>query len=163
MAAASDLEAQRWLEWPAQSLVPAGKRVQYLSARPGAGPLLPSHLDPHVASLVAIDPARGRLAGMVCLDRDTREIGGWLAPAYRGWGLGAALFGGGAELAHRHLGIATVHAGAHPDNAACVHALTAAGFRPVHGPRTHLQPNGHVIPARWFTHQCDQPSYCEVS
>jgi RimJ/RimL family protein N-acetyltransferase len=39
------------------------------------------------------------------------EIGGWLAPWYRGYGLGASLFAGAAEFAHYHLGIARVTAG----------------------------------------------------
>lgn len=61
---------------------------------------------------------------------ETREIGGWLVPEYRGRGLGAALFTAAAELAHRHLGIAAVRAGTHPGNAACIGALTAAGHDP---------------------------------
>jgi RimJ/RimL family protein N-acetyltransferase len=134
-AGASDPEAQRWLEWPEESLVPASKREQFLSVRPGTGRLLPSRLAPGVISLVAIDPASDRLAGMVAMNRETREIGGCLVPEYRSRGLGAALFAGAAELAHRHLGITTVHAGAHPGNAACIGALTVAGFTPRQGRR----------------------------
>lgn len=160
MAGASDPEAQRWLEWPDKSLVPTGRREQFLSVRPGTGFLLSPRLAPGVVSLVAIDPASNRLAGYVSMTRETHEIGGWLVPGYRGRGLGAVLFAGAAELAHRHLGIATVRAGAHPGNAACIGALTAAGFAPAPGPETHVQPNGHVIPARWFRHECGQAGYC---
>lgn len=160
LAGASDHEAQRWLEWPDKYRVPAGKRERFLSVRPGTGLLLPSRLAPGVIRLVAIDPALDRLAGFVSMDWETREIGGSLVPEYRSRGLGAALFAAGAELAHRHLGITTVHAGAHPGNAACIGALTAAGFTPAPGPVTHVQPNGRVIPARWFRHERDQAGHC---
>jgi RimJ/RimL family protein N-acetyltransferase len=160
LAGASDPEAQRWLEWPGESLVPAGKREHFLSVRPGTGLLVPFRLEPAIISLVAIDPASDRLAGRVSVNWETREIGGWLVPEYRSRGLGAALFAAAAELAHRHLGITAVHAGAHPGNAACIGALTAAGFIPASGPETHVQPNGHVIPTRWFRHQYDQAGSC---
>jgi RimJ/RimL family protein N-acetyltransferase len=160
LAGASDPEAQRWLEWPDKFVVPAGKREQLLSVRPGTGLPLTSRMAPDVVSLVAIDPASGRLAGYVSMNWETREIGGWLVPGYRGRGLGAALFGAAAELAHRHLGIAKVRAGAHPGNAACIGALTAAGFVPAPGPEKHVQPNGRVIPARWFRHEGNQAGYC---
>jgi hypothetical protein len=57
LAGASDSEAQRWLEWPAESLVSAGRREQLLGVRPGAGLLVPSRLEPGLVRLVAIDPA----------------------------------------------------------------------------------------------------------
>jgi len=66
-AGASDPQAQRWLEWADKSLVPASRREQYLSVRPGTGRLLPSRLEPGVIRLVAIDPASDRLAGMVAV------------------------------------------------------------------------------------------------
>lgn len=159
-AGASDPEAQRWLEWPDKFIVPASKRERWLSLRPCAGPLRPSSADPDVISLVAIDPAAGRIAGMVSMGRKDRDVGGYLVPAYRGRGLGTVLFAGAAQLAHDHLGIQTVWAGAHPANAASIGALTAAGFVPVAGPRTHVQPNGRVIPVRWFGHAREQPGYC---
>jgi RimJ/RimL family protein N-acetyltransferase len=162
LAGASDPEAQRWLEWPGELLVPAARRERFLSVRPGTGRLVPSRVAPGFISLVAIDPASDRLVGYVTVTWETREIGGWLVPEYRGRGLGAALFAAGAELAHRHLGIAAVRAGAHPGNAACIGALTAAGFTPAPGPETHVQPNGRVIPTRWFRHECDQAGYCDL-
>ena len=163
LAGASDWEAQRWLEWPEESLVPSGMRERFLIARPGAGVLVSSQHAPDFVSLVAIDPVSDWLAGYVSLNWETREVGGWLVPGYRGRGLGAALFGGAAELAHRHLGITAVRAGAHPGNAACIGALTAAGFIPAPGPGTHVQPNGRVIPARWFSHERDQAGRCASS
>jgi RimJ/RimL family protein N-acetyltransferase len=159
-AGASDPEAQRWLEWTDKSLVSASRREQHLSVRPGIGRLLPSWLEP--IRLVAIDPALDQIAGMVAVYREAREVGGWLVPEYRGQGLGEVLFAGAAELAHRHLGITTIQAGAHPGNAACIGALTAAGFTPAPGPETHVQPNGRVIPVRWFRSECDQAGYCNV-
>src|ERR1700743_3098315 len=38
VAGASDPEAQRWLDWPADSLVPASRRGQLLSVRPRTRP-----------------------------------------------------------------------------------------------------------------------------
>jgi len=160
-AGASDPEAQRWLEWPDKFIVPAGQRDRWLGARPGVGRLLPPRAAPHLISLVAIDPATNLIAGMVGMGRKDHDIGGYLAPAYRGRGLGTVLFAGAARLAHDHLGIGTVYAGAHPGNAASIGALTAAGFVPVAGPPTHVQPNGHVIPVRWFGHARAQPGYCD--
>lgn len=159
-AGASDPEAQRWLEWPEDSLMPAGQRGQLLKAWPGGGGPVPPGVDPGVTSLVAIDPVAGRLAGLVSANHETGEIGGWLVPEYRGRGLGTVLFAAGLELAHRHLGMDVVRAGAHPDNAASIGALTAAGFTLVEGPATHVQPNGRVIPTHWFGHECREPVYC---
>jgi GNAT superfamily N-acetyltransferase len=102
LAGASDPEAQRWLEWQDESLVPAGKREQFLSVRPGTGLLMPPRLELGFISLAAIDPVSDRLAGHVSVHRETREVGGWLVPEYRSRGLGAALFAAAAELAHRH-------------------------------------------------------------
>jgi RimJ/RimL family protein N-acetyltransferase len=162
-AAASDPEAQRWLEWPDKFIVPASKRERWLSRRPCLGPLLPSSADPDSINLVAIDPKAGRIAGMVSMRWTDRDIGGYLAPAYRGRGLGTVLFAGATQLAHDHLGIQTVWAGAHPANAASIGALIAAGFVPVAGPRTHIQPNGRVIPARWFGHARKQLTHCAAA
>jgi RimJ/RimL family protein N-acetyltransferase len=156
-AGASDPEAQRWLEWPGKDIVPAGERERLLSIRPDDDQLLP---DPYFVNLVAIDPAAGLIAGMVSMGWENRDIGGYLAPAYRGRGLGKVLFAGAAQLAHDHLGIKAVCAGTHPGNAACIGALTAAGFVPVAGPLTHAQPNGRVIPARWFRHERGQVGHC---
>ncbi|HTU74428.1 MAG TPA: GNAT family protein [Trebonia sp.] len=159
-AGGSDPEAQRWLQWPDAHLVPAGQRERLLTVLPGGGGWPASHWEPHVVNLVAVDPVAGRLAGLVSANRETSEIGGWLVPEYRGRGLGVVLFAAGAELAHRHLGVAVVRAGAHPGNSASIGALTAAGFSPAAGPGTHVQPNGQVIPARWFDHRCGEPGYC---
>ncbi|MEV4671301.1 GNAT family protein [Actinomadura sp. NPDC049382] len=52
-----------------------------------------------------------------------RDIGGHLAPDYRGRGLGAELFTAGLALAHRHLGYREVRAGAEPENIASVRSL----------------------------------------
>ena len=67
---------------------------------------------------------------------------------------------GAAQLAHDHLGIKAVYAGTHPGHAASIGALTAAGFVPVKRSLTHVQPNGRVIPARWFRHERSQVGHC---
>jgi RimJ/RimL family protein N-acetyltransferase len=96
----------------------------------------------------------------VSCDVKRGEIGGWLAPEFRGRGLGAVLFAAAAEFQHRHLGFATVMAGAEPSNKASIRALTAAGFVPMPGPETHTLPNGREIESSWFRHDSDQPARC---
>jgi RimJ/RimL family protein N-acetyltransferase len=103
--------------------------------------------------LIAVDKASGRLAGGLGLDRDTGEVGGWLAPGFRGRGLGSSLFAGAAQFGHQHLGLASLTAGTEPGNHACVAGLTSAGFIPAPGPSTHTLPDGRVVPARWFRHE----------
>jgi RimJ/RimL family protein N-acetyltransferase len=70
------------------------------------------------------------VAGAIELDPGTGEVGGWLAPWFRGRGLGAGLFVGATEFAHQHLGIAAVTAGIESSNAACIAALVSAWFIP---------------------------------
>ena len=111
--------------------------------------------------LAAIDPADGRIAGAIACDQDTCEVGGWLAPRFRGRGLGTGLFAGAAEFAHQHLGIPSVTAVTESGNAACIAALAAAGFIPAAGPDPHILPNGQVVPVRRFRHESAQPTMCE--
>jgi RimJ/RimL family protein N-acetyltransferase len=91
---------------------------------------------------------------------ETGEVGGWLAPRFRGHGMGAALFAGAAELGHRHLDISVVIAGTELSNIACSGALTSAGFIPAEGPETHALPDGREVRARWFHHESDQTAWC---
>lgn len=160
MAAASDPQAQRWLGWRGEHVVPEGRRERLLAGKPW---------DPREATrfsaergwwLIAVDPDDGGLAGFAQYDQNTGEIGGCLAPRLRGRGLGASLFGGVAELAHHHLGIPCVTAGVEPANVACMASLASAGFTPSPGPATHTLPNGRVIPALWFRSEAAQPSRC---
>lgn len=161
LASGSDSQAQRWLGWPDRVVVPERKRERLLGMSAGKGPAL-SPTSELRFSLAAIDPGDGRLAGVVAIDPDTREVGGWLAPRFRGRGLGVVLFGGVAEFAHHHLGIPVVTAGAEPGNAACIGALSSAGFTATAGPDTHIQANGQVIPATWFRHESVQPTKCGI-
>ncbi len=110
--------------------------------------------------LVAVDPEDGRIAGGASYNEDTGEIGGSLAPRYRSRGLGTSLFAGAAELAHRHLGIASVTAGTEAGNVACIAALASAGFIPARGPALHTLPDGRVVPALWFRCEVARPSRC---
>lgn len=161
IAAASDPEAQRWLGWPSQAVLPERRLERYL-ARPAGQGVFPSrrYLAGPQLHLVAIDLAEGRIAGGIGVNRDSGEIGGWLAPRFRGHGLGVGLFAGAAEFAHRHLGIRRVIAGTETTNAACVAALTGAGFTPTAGPNIHTLPNGRDISSRWFLHETTRPATC---
>jgi RimJ/RimL family protein N-acetyltransferase len=163
LAAASDPHAQRWLGWPDQIVQQARQWAGLLGAEPGEGRWLPRSASSREMPLAAIDPSGRRLAGWITFTRETGEIGGWLAPGFRGRGLGAALFAGAAEFAHHHLGAASVLAGTEAENTACIGALTAAGFIPAAGPETHTLPNGRVTTSRWFRHESVRPALCAAA
>lgn len=158
-AAASDLQAQRWLGWTGPAVIPERDRQRLLARPAGRGALSPARARGYI---VAIDPATGQVAGAAGHDGATGEVGGWLAPRYRGHGLGSSLFAGVAEFAHQHLGIPSVTAGTETGNAACIAALVSAGFIPVAGPDTHPLPDGRVIPCRWFRHTSSRPATCKT-
>ena len=163
-AAGSDPEAQRWLGWRPGSLVPADERDRLLAAPAGTGRSRFGLRVPVMEiAMVAVDPERGTLAGsvsLVPLSRDVCELGGSLAPAYRGRGLGAELFTAGLALAHRHLGFREVRAGAEPENIASVRSLWRAGFDPAPGPAAHRLSDGRVIPCTWFSSVEREPQRC---
>jgi RimJ/RimL family protein N-acetyltransferase len=159
LAAASDPQAQRWLGWRTQDLVPERHRERLLASKLGRGRPL-AQLCAGSEWLVAVDPDGGRLAGAIGCDLDTGEIGGYLAPEFRGRGLGVSLFVGAAQLAHQHLGIASVTAGAELGNAACIAALESAGFIPARGTSPHTLPNGRKIPSLWFRHEASRAIRC---
>lgn len=158
-AAASDPQAQRWIGWTSQSLTPRWDLERQLARTAGRGPALP-RASAARTYLAAIDPADGRVAGAISVDPATSEAGGWLAPRFRGRGLGTGLFAGAVEFAHQHLGIPIVTAVTESSNAACIAALLSAGFIPATGPDTHTLPNGRVITSRWFRHESVQPTKC---
>lgn len=161
LAAASDPQAQRWLGWTGRAVLPERDLERLLALQAGHG-AFPSrrHLSGPEIHLAAIDLADGRVAGALGVDRDTGEIGGWLAPRFRGRGLGAGLFAGAAEFAHQHLGIPSVTAGTESSNAACIAALAGAGFTPAAGPDVHTLPDGRAVPSRWFRHESARPVMC---
>jgi RimJ/RimL family protein N-acetyltransferase len=161
LAAASDPQAQRWLGWTGPAVIPQWELEHQLARTAGRGRAFPRVLGPG-RYLVAIDPAPGRVAGAFAVDGNTGEVGGWLAPRYRGRGLGSGLFAGAAEFAHQHLGIPSVTAGTEISNAACIAALASAGFIPAAGPDTQTLPDGRVVPVRWFRHESAYPTVCEA-
>jgi RimJ/RimL family protein N-acetyltransferase len=160
MAAASDQQAQRWLGWSADDVVAGDALEGLLTLKAGEGRPIPQPLGGHWY-LAAVEWATGQLAGAIGCDTVSRELGGWLAPRYRGRGLGRELFAGAALFAHQHLGVRSVLAGTEVSNAACVAALVAAGFVPDTGPPTHRLPDGRVIPTRWLRHDTDHPGRCD--
>jgi RimJ/RimL family protein N-acetyltransferase len=159
LAAASDPQAQRWLGWTGPAVIPQWELEHQLARTAGRGRAFPRVLGPG-RYLVAIDPAPGRVAGAFAVDGNTGEVGGWLAPRYRGRGLGSGLFAGAAEFAHQHLGIPSVTAGTEISNAACIAALASAGFILAAGPDTQTLPDGRVVPVRWFRHESAYPTVC---
>lgn len=160
MAAASDPQAQRWLGWRPQDVVPERHRERLMAGKPRQSRAALRSSESRVWWLVAVHPQDGRLAGAAAYDEDTGEVGGWLAPGSRGRGLGASLFAGAAELAHRHLGIASVIAGTEAGNVASNAALASAGFIPASGPATHTLPDGRVVPSLWFRRDVSRPTRC---
>lgn len=160
MAAASDPQAQRWLGWSAKDVVAEEALERLLALRAGEGRPVSRALGGRWY-LAAVEWATGRLVGAAACEPDGREMGGWLAPRYRGQGLGRELFAGAALFAHQHLGLSSVTAGTEVSNAACIAALVSAGFVPDAGPPTHQLPDGRVVPTRWLRHAADHPARCD--
>jgi RimJ/RimL family protein N-acetyltransferase len=160
MAAASDSQAQRWLGWSAEHVVAEEAIEGLLTLRAGEGRPISRAPEDHWY-LAAVEWATGRLAGAVGCDPDGHELGGWLAPRYRGRGLGRELFGGAASFAHQHLGVGSVIAGTEVSNAACIAALVSAGFIPDAGPPTYQLPDGRVVPTQWLRHDAADPARCD--
>jgi RimJ/RimL family protein N-acetyltransferase len=161
LAAASDPEAQRWLGWRDRIVKRESRRKDLLAARPGRG----RSPHPGMASslyLAVIDPSTDLMAGAVGVNRRNGELGGWLAPLFRGRGLGAELFAGAAQFVHYHLGSASVVAGTETANVSCVRALRSAGFAATRGPEFHPLPDGRTVPVCWFRHDADKPARCEA-
>jgi RimJ/RimL family protein N-acetyltransferase len=165
-ASGSDPEAQRWLGFAQEGIVAEPQRGELLSGSPGRGEFRDlSHLFPDSFALVAVDPRRSRHLGMVAIELDSTgryQTGGWLAPGFRGRGLGVELFAAATELAHEHLGIVELYAGTDIANIASRRALVCAGFALTNGPATHTQMNGQVISACWYRHKARSAKRCAV-
>jgi RimJ/RimL family protein N-acetyltransferase len=163
-ASGSDPAAQRWLGWAAGQIVPERDREWMLARRPGRGWSY-RRPDGRTWHLIVIDRRSGRLAGAVGVQADRDEVGGWLAPAFRSRGLGGELFTGAALFGRHMCGIPAVRAGTETTNAACIAALTAAGFKPVSGPAVQDLPDGRVVPTRWFRHDSgtEPPARCPTA
>ncbi|MFF4421084.1 GNAT family N-acetyltransferase [Streptomyces sp. NPDC001549] len=156
-AAGADADVQRWFGWIPDSIVTPetaahllgihdGNRAERLRAFPKAvrreliqPVVLPGPTEGQ--GLLAVDPATGLVAGMSSLTPDDDGvIGIWLAPAFRGRGLGTELVAATARFGHEHLGLASVRAGTETSNHRCRGALSAAGFVPYDGPALHTLP-----------------------
>ncbi|WP_030752665.1 GNAT family N-acetyltransferase [Streptomyces sp. NRRL S-31] len=170
LAASADDEAQRWLGTKAGEVLPdPALRRALLDWRPAgddarripevlAEPYAPGPDDPLL--LVCVRRSDLRYAGALELQQHRGEMGGWLAPGCRGQGLGTELFRAGVRLAHSHLGLTTVRAGAEPGNTASRRALTRAGLVPDRGPARHTLPDGRVVDAVWHRHDTTAPAHC---
>lgn len=155
-ACGSDEEAQRWLGWEDGHVVGPEATRAALVATPAEGKEFPNEpVLPHFWRLVAIDPRTLAIAGEVGITGvpgEPPQVGGWLAPAYRGRGLGRELFAAGLALGHEHIGIKVLRAGAEASNTPSRRSLEAAGFHPIPGTPTHKLPNGRTIAACWYEH-----------
>ncbi|MEW2505491.1 GNAT family N-acetyltransferase [Amycolatopsis sp. CA-161197] len=163
VASGSDPAAQRWLGWLADSVIAEPLRSEALRVTPGTGPAW-TYPDPQSVDIVAIDLRENRCAGLVSVhagENGGPETGGYLAPAYRGRGLGRDLFTAGLLLAHSHLGLPRVRAGAEVGNVASGRSLEAAGMRRAAGPPRYTLPNGRVSEAWWYQHDVPRPHRCE--
>ncbi|WP_405787032.1 GNAT family N-acetyltransferase [Streptomyces sp. NBC_00029] len=176
-AAGADADAQRWFGWIPTSLVNPETAVHLLAIHDGnrAERLRAFHralrrelTQPVVLPvpageqrLLAVVPATGLVAGTSSLspDRDG-AIGFWLAPAFRGQGLGAELVAATARFGHEHLGLESVRAGTETLNHRCRGALSAAGFVPCDGPPLHTLPDGRVVESAWYRHDAAVTSRC---
>jgi len=85
------------------------------------------------------------------------SLGGWLAPAYRGHGLGTALLPLALLAAHEHLGHREIHAGTEADHTASRKVLASAGFTQVDGPVDHTLPDGRTVQGVWYRHTAPAP------
>jgi len=163
VACGSDPGAQRWLGWLPDSIVEEPTRADALRVVPGTGPDW-KHPDVFSIDLVAIDVAAGRCVGLVSVhagEDGGPETGGYLAPDYRGRGVGRELFTAGLLLAHEHLGLTRVRAGAEVGNVASARSLSAAGMVRAPGPPTYRLPNGRATEAWWFQHDVPRTSTCD--
>ncbi|WP_245633977.1 GNAT family N-acetyltransferase [Amycolatopsis jejuensis] len=162
VACGSDPDAQRWLGWLPGSVVAEPMRTEALRVTPGTGPEW-TKPDPQSVDVVAIDLTAGRCAGLVSVhagEDGGPETGGYLAPGYRGHGFGRELFAAGLVLAHEHLGLSRVRAGAEVGNVASGRSLEAAGLRRVAGPPHYTLPNGRAGAAWWYQHDVAWPRQC---
>ncbi|MFI7360168.1 GNAT family N-acetyltransferase [Streptomyces avidinii] len=176
-AAGADADAQRWFGWIADTFVTPEtathllgiydhNRAERLRAFPRAvrreliQPVeLPGPTEEQ--RLLAVIPATGLVAGMSSLTpNDGGAIGVWLAPAFRGQGLGAELVAATARFGHEHLGLASVRAGTETANHRCRGALSAAGFVPYGGPDRHTLPDGRVVDCAWYRHDAVGTARC---
>jgi hypothetical protein len=86
-ACGSDDAAQRWLGWEEAHVCPEDSRAT-LIASPTEGKEFPNEpVLPHFWRLIAIDPRNLAVAGEVGITGipdEPPQLGGWLAPAYRG-------------------------------------------------------------------------------
>ncbi|WP_051781839.1 MULTISPECIES: GNAT family N-acetyltransferase [unclassified Streptomyces] len=179
-AAGADDDAQRWFGWNADTLVtPAtathllgthdGNRAERLRAFPRAvrrelvRPVVLPDPDPGAEQrLLAVDAATGLVAGMSSLTPGRGGvIGLWLAPDFRGHGLGTELVAATARFGHEHLGLESVSAGTETSNHRCRGALGAAGFVECEGPARHTLPDGRVVDSAWYRHEVAGTARCE--
>jgi RimJ/RimL family protein N-acetyltransferase len=156
-ATGSDPAAQRWLGWPSVPPHPAVPGPVDLPLRQSRGILLPKQ---HQLYFAGIDRKSMHLVTAVTVYEAADgylEIGGHVAEAHRGRGLGTEALVAACDLAHHHFGIATLRAGCETTNVASIAWLRTSGFTQIAGPATHRLPGGREIQTLWWSHSSPRP------
>lgn len=159
--AAADEEAQHWLGWRADQLIPPGAERELARRVRGDAPGAPHDEGDgsvFLAAFVGPDYVGGlQLAPVVGTDyavvagAGAMSLGGVVVAAVRGRGIGTRMFALGAAYAHDELGAPQVAAACPAAHGASRQALLNAGFSPADGPAEHVLPDGRVIAALWFS------------
>jgi RimJ/RimL family protein N-acetyltransferase len=157
---ASEPQAQRWLGWRREHLRPTrvGPTAKPLDHpygifQPGLGFLF----------FAAVNRQNMHVIAGFSIDASTpagHTVGGVVHHDYRHQGYGREALREVCTLAHRHFGIAQLHAVCESTNAASQRWLASCGFVAAEGPAIHTLPNGRLIDSLWWRRTDPHPVRC---